>query len=77
MPQISCPGVVQTDVDGYPLCRDLLDAPLAWTEENPFSLDDLETADLGGAFAAGFVIVGTAYVIGLGARTLIRAIKAL
>lgn len=77
MARASCPGTIQTDASGYPFCTDDVGTPLTWVEVADFDLSELETADLGGAFAAGFVIVGTAYVIGLAARTLIRAVRSL
>lgn len=43
----------------------------------PFNMALLSGADLGGAFAAGFVIVATAYVIGVGVRTILGAVKSL
>lgn len=73
--RVSCPGVsVGTGSNGEPLCLDGLGAPVAWEVQPEFDVADLEVADLSGAFAAGFVIVGTAWAIGYGFRSVLRMI---
>ena len=59
-----CDGVIQTDVNGVAYCEDLVGAPLAWVQVEPFSLDHIDSATAGEYFAVGFVIYGTAWAIG-------------
>lgn len=73
--RVNCPGVtVATGSAGEALCLDSLGAPVAWEVQPEFDVSQLETEQLAGAFAAGFVIVGTAWAIGYGFRQVLRMI---
>lgn len=63
-----------TGAAGEALCLDSMGAPVAWEIQPEFDVSMLEADDLGGAFAAGFVIVGTAWAIGYGFRQVLRMI---
>lgn len=41
----------------------------------PFSISDLDPSRLGAAYAAGFVLVATAWAIGYGAKTILKILK--
>lgn len=41
----------------------------------PFDIGDLDPVLLGGAFSAGFILVGTAWAIGYGAKTVLAILK--
>lgn len=75
MTQITCLGEVVTETDGSPLCQDEMGAPLAWTASPAFSIDALDPVLLSGAFAAGFTIVATGWVIGYGVKTVLKMLK--
>jgi hypothetical protein len=64
----SCPGTVSTGGSGEAICTE------DWVGVEPFSLDDIDFDTAASAFAAGFVIVGTAWAIGWSARAVLRAI---
>ncbi len=70
-----CPGVIVTDASGVPACQDQLGAPLAWEQVVPFDVSQLDGDQLAGAFAAGFVIVGTAWAIGKGFQVLLSMLR--
>jgi len=73
--RVSCPGVtVLTGLGGEALCVDGLGAPVAWEIQPEFDVSMLDADDLAGAYAAGFVIVGTAWAIGWGFRAVLRMI---
>lgn len=73
--RVSCPGTqVLTGTNGEPLCLDSVSAPVAWEIQPEFDVSQLEAEDLAGAYAAGFVIVGTAWAIGYGFRQVLRMI---
>lgn len=73
--RVSCPGfAVVTGAGGEALCVDALGAPVAWEAQPEFDVSQLEADQLSGAFAAGFVVVATAFVIGYGFRALLRTI---
>lgn len=69
-----CPGEV-IDVAGAPACVDEMMAPLAWESAPTFTIEEVDPAVATAAFAGGFVIVGTAWAIGYGARALLKAIE--
>jgi len=73
--KITCPGFLFTDVDGYPYCEDGTGAPLAWTEIPEFTTADIDLDEAAGFFAAGFVMIGTAWAIGFGIRQLLDIIR--
>lgn len=75
MSQVSCPGTVVTNVDGVAMCQDMGGAPLAWTVSPAFSIEALDPLMLSGAFAAGFVLVGTGWAIGYGVRIVLGMLK--
>lgn len=70
-----CAGVIVTDAAGVPACQDQLGAPLAWQQVPQFTASALEADQLAGAFAAGFVIVGTAWAIGKGFQILLSMLR--
>lgn len=61
-----CPGVVVTDAVGVPSCTDGVGGFLAWDAVPDFDVSLVDNAIAGQAFAAGFVIVGSAWAIGRG-----------
>lgn len=75
MTQITCPGTVVTDVNGIAMCQDMGGAPLAWMTTPAFSIEALDPLMLSGAFAAGFILVGTGWAIGHGAKILLSVLK--
>lgn len=75
MTQITCPGEVVTDVSGVPVCQDMSGQPLAWTTTPAFSIDALDPVIASGAFAAGFVLVGTGWAIGHGVKIVLRMLR--
>ncbi|HMN45892.1 MAG TPA: hypothetical protein PKE27_15040 [Povalibacter sp.] len=75
MSQATCPGEIVTDTSGAALCQDMGGAPLAWTVSPAFSIDALDPLMLSGAFAAGFILVGTGWAIGYGAKTVLKMLK--
>lgn len=73
--RVSCPGAqVVTGAAGEAACVDALGAPVAWEVQPEFELSQLDAELLGGAFAAGFIVIGTGWVIGYGFRALLSAI---
>ncbi|HTD72155.1 MAG TPA: hypothetical protein VK652_01410 [Steroidobacteraceae bacterium] len=71
----TCPGfTISTGSSGELLCLDSLGAPVAWEVQPEFDVSQLESEDLAGAWAAGFVLVGTAWAIGYGFRSVLRMI---
>lgn len=70
-----CPGVIVTDVNGVPACEDTMGAPLAWEEIPEFDIADLDPVLGAEYFAAGFVIIGTCWVIGFSVRAILRVIR--
>lgn len=74
--RVSCPGfVVVTGSAGEPLCQDDLGVPVAWEVVPEFDVADLEVDQLGAAFAAGFVVVATGWVIGRGFRFVLSLLR--
>ena len=74
--RVTCPGTqVLTGSAGEAICADSLGAPVAWEVQPEFDVSQLDVADLGGAFAAGFVVVATGWVIGYGFRAVLSAIR--
>lgn len=71
----SCGGVIVTDVNGVAYCEDMTGAPLAWEAVPEFDITELDPAIASAAFAAGFVIVGTAWAIGFGFRAILSMIR--
>lgn len=72
---IRCPGVVVTDTDGKAICQDALAAPLAWETSPAFDISTLDPLMMPGAFSAGFVIVATGMVVGMGFRLVLSLLK--
>lgn len=50
-------------------------APLAWEEIPEFDIADLDPVLGAEYFAAGFVIIGTCWVIGFSVRAILRVIR--
>lgn len=74
--RVTCPGVsVMTGASGEALCLDSLGAPVAWEVQPEFDISQLEADQLGGAFAAGFVIVATGWVIGRGFKFVLSMLR--
>jgi hypothetical protein len=72
--RIECPGVVVTDSNGAALCQDTVGAPLSWTTIPSFDIESIDNAVAAEAFAAGFVIVATAWAIGRGVSIVLGVI---
>ena len=69
---LRCDGDVLVATDGAPLCSG------AWTlvpVPAPFAVESLDPSQMGEAFSAGFVIVGTCWAAGWAARALLSMIK--
>ena len=77
MASARCDGTIVSDAGGYAICQDQSGAPLAWVQEEPFSLDDIDPVIAGEHFAVGFVIYGTAWAIGKAVGMLIDTIRML
>lgn len=75
MTQITCPGVVVTDVSGVPVCQDMNGQPAAWTTTPAFSIEALDPLIVSGAFAAGFTLVATGWAIGYGVKIVLRMLR--
>jgi hypothetical protein len=73
--RLECPANVETLAGGELACLDELGAPVAWEVEPSFDVSELDPAELGGAWAAGFVLVATALVIGKGFAAVLDAIR--
>lgn len=70
--RVTCPGVsVATGVNGEPLCQGVGGSPVAWEAVPEFDIAQLDIEQLGGAFAAGFAIVGTAWACGRGFKAVL------
>lgn len=65
---LECPANVVTLANGEVACQDAMGGAIPWLVQPSFDLDQLDPEMLAAAFAAGFVIVGTAWAIGKGAR---------
>lgn len=65
----SCPGTIGTGVSGEATCTE------SWVAVEPFDIGDIDPEIAGSAFAAGFVIVGMAFVIGWSFRALLSMIR--
>lgn len=72
-----CPGVIVTDVNGVPACLDMVGgAPVPWEEIPEFDIAaDLDPVLGAEYFAAGFVIIGTCWVIGFSVRAILKVIR--
>lgn len=75
MPTARCDGVIVTDVAGVPACEDLVGAPLAWVQVEPFSLEDIDSTTAGELFALGFVLYATAWLIGKSVAVILSMIR--
>lgn len=75
MTQITCAGNVVTDTNGVAMCQDAGGAALPWTSQPAFSIESLDPAIAGGAFAAGFVLVGASWAIGRGAKIVLSMLR--
>lgn len=64
-----------TGAEGQALCLDSTSAPVAWEVQPEFDLAQLEVSMLSGAFAAGFVIVGTGWAIGRGFKFVLSLLR--
>lgn len=69
-----CPGIIVTDLYGVAACQDDMGAPLSWESIPEFDIEDIDPVTAGEFFAAGFVIIGTCWVIGFGVRSILRVI---
>lgn len=65
---LDCPANVVTLTNGEVACQDSGGGAVAWLVSPTFDLGQLDPEMMAAAFAAGFVIVGTAWAIGKGAR---------
>lgn len=74
--RVNCPGfAVVTGSAGEALCQDSLGAPVAWEVTPEFDVSQLDSAQLSQAFAAGFVVIGTAWAIGRGFRAVLSMLR--
>lgn len=74
--KIMCPGVsIATGVNGEPLCLDSGGSPVAWEAIPEFEVSSLDVAQLGAAYAAGFVLIGTGWAIGRGFKFVLSMLK--
>lgn len=64
----SCPGTI-TSSDGVAICSE------PWVPVEPFALEQLDPEIIASAFAAGFVIVATGFVIGWALRAVLKSIN--
>lgn len=64
-----------TGAGGEALCLDALGAPVAWEVQPEFDVSQLDPAELGQAFAAGFVLVGTGWAIGRGFKYVLALLR--
>ena len=74
---VRCSGSVVTDANGAAPCQDGGGLPLAWTVEQPFDVSSIDPAVAGEFFGLGFVLYGTAWVIGKSTAMIVNAIKLL
>jgi hypothetical protein len=73
---LDCPGIVSTDpVTGVPACHDSGGGVVAFVATPPFSFDQIDDGVAGSIFAAGFVMVGTAWAVGFGVAAVLKAIR--
>lgn len=77
MSLIRCEGTVQTDPAGAAVCLDGGGLPLTWTVEAPFEISSIDPVVAGELFGLGFVLYGTAWVIGKSTAMIVNAIKLL
>ena len=75
MTQITCPGQVVTTVTGEAQCLDMTNAPLAWTSQPAFAVENLDPALLSGAFGAGFFVMAMGWVVSRGFRLVLDMLK--
>lgn len=72
--QLECPATVVTLTDGAVACVDGGGAAVSWLVTPAFDPAQIDALVGGGFFASGFVIVGTCWAIGKGARTVLSMI---
>jgi hypothetical protein len=72
---IYCSGVISTSALGAAQCTDGGGTAVAWTFVPDFDITQLDTPSMGGAFSAGFVMVGMGYVIGKLFGTVLSILK--
>lgn len=74
--RVTCPGSqIMTGAEGQALCLDGVGAPVAWEIQPEFDVSQLESSDLGGAYAAGFVLIGTGWAIGRGFKYVLGLLR--
>lgn len=74
--RVSCPGfAVTTSLTGEPQCVDHLGATVAWEVQPEFEVSQLEPTQLGAAYAAGFVLVGTGWAIGRSFKAVLSMLR--
>lgn len=73
--RVECPGIVDTDSVGAPLCSDGAGVVLAWVPVGVFDPADIDLAVGSAAFAAGFFIVGMTWAIGRGVRVVLSMLR--
>lgn len=72
---IECPANVTTLSDGSPACLDSTGAVVPWQAVPPFDVSQLDYAQAGEAFAAGFVIVGMCWSLGKAVGSILSIIR--
>jgi hypothetical protein len=75
MTQVTCPGTVVTTSTGEPQCVDQTNAPIAWTSQPAFAVQNLDAAMLSGAFGAGFFVMAMGWVVSRGVRVVIDMLR--
>jgi len=75
MSQVTCPGTVVTNVTGEPQCVDQTNAPIPWTSQPAFAIENLDPALLSGAYAAGFFVMAMGWVVSRGVRIVLDMLK--
>ncbi len=73
---LSCPGTITTDTTtGAPDCTNGTGTVVAWQVVPPFDVSQLDYGEAGQAFAAGFVLVGMCWGLGMAVGAIMRTIR--
>ena len=73
---LSCPGTIVTNsATGGADCTNGSGAVVAWQTIPPFDVSQLDYGEAGQAFAAGFVMVGMCWGLGVAVGAIMKVIK--
>jgi hypothetical protein len=72
---VACTAIVSTGPTGTAICSDGTGAPVAWVNTVEFDISQLDGPTLTGAFAIGFMTIGTCWMIGKAIGTVLKAVK--